>query len=234
MCGYHQEFSAPHPPPFADGVLGLGSFTTSILSQLSDRGLIKKVMALCLSDEHGPGYLVLGDSQSNLPETTWPRNMLGPADILYNENRLPSVKGLATKAGTPVEDPYLPVCWRPEASTNDFVDSFSSFCLSSTSANDVYFELARLDYLTTSPRGNVCLGILESMPLQRRLVIYDHENRNLVEVDCSNLPEQLSKSKQSGVILRDQGKGKGDIAQGKRYCSLTQEEREEAAGLQVT
>ncbi|KAL2467748.1 Aldehyde dehydrogenase [Forsythia ovata] len=69
-CGYHQEFSPLLRPPFADGVLGLGTGKTSILSQLSGQGLIKKVMALCLS-EMDPGYLVLGDSQSNLPRIIW-------------------------------------------------------------------------------------------------------------------------------------------------------------------
>lgn len=67
-CGYHQEF--PFDPPFADGVLGLGDGKTSFLSQLNDHGLIKKVLALCLSD-YGPGYLVLGDSQSDTQGIIW-------------------------------------------------------------------------------------------------------------------------------------------------------------------
>lgn len=66
-CGYHQEFSPSLCPPFTDGVLGLGSGETSILSQVSS----KKVMTLCSSDKNGPGYLVLGDSLSNSPDITW-------------------------------------------------------------------------------------------------------------------------------------------------------------------
>ncbi|CAI9778080.1 unnamed protein product [Fraxinus pennsylvanica] len=243
-CGYHQEFSPSLHPPFADGVLGLGSGKTSILSQLSEQGLIKKVMALCSSDKFGPGYLVLGDSLSNSPDIMWSSllnnhvepNLLGPADLYYEDNLLASglqflldsgttysyfspeiyqpvlsqVKELAAKVGTPVMDPYLPVCWKPMTSSDDFLDSFWSMYLSFTSDDDVNFELAPFDYLTISPHDNVCLGILESqelgpavenlniigdLPQQQRLVINDYENQKIgwnVVADCSNLPAQLS------------------------------------------
>ncbi|CAA2964366.1 Hypothetical predicted protein [Olea europaea subsp. europaea] len=100
-CGYHQEFSPSLCPPFTDGVLGLGSGETSILSQVSS----KKVMALCSSDKNGPGYLVLGDSLSNSPDITW-RSLandhleLGPADIIYEDNLLVSVFHFSLDSGT--------------------------------------------------------------------------------------------------------------------------------------
>ncbi|CAA2999673.1 Hypothetical predicted protein, partial [Olea europaea subsp. europaea] len=40
-------------------------------SQLSEQGLIKKVVALCSSDIFGPGHLVLGNSLSNSPDMMW-------------------------------------------------------------------------------------------------------------------------------------------------------------------
>ncbi|XP_022872918.1 aspartic proteinase Asp1-like, partial [Olea europaea var. sylvestris] len=194
-CGYHQEFDDSFSSPFTDGVLGLGTGKTSILSRLSDQGLIKKVMALCLS-EINPGYLVLGDSKSNLPETIWmpfsndhikPYNMLGPADMMeifllrdcffffflldsgttYNyfsptlyQDVLSLVKELAEKTAAPVEDSYLPVCWRPFASSQDFLYSFSSLNLSFTGKNNVYFELSPTDYLIVSVRHKNLLEII--------------------------------------------------------------------------
>ncbi|CAA2964365.1 Hypothetical predicted protein [Olea europaea subsp. europaea] len=157
LCGYHQEFDDSFSSPFTDGVLGLGTGKTSILSRLSDRGLVKKVMALCLS-EINPGYLVLGDSKSNLPETIWmpfsndhingtTYNYFSPT--LY-QDVLSLVKELAEKTAAPVEDSYLPVCWRPFASSQDFLYSFSSLNLSFTGKNNVYFELSPTDYLIVS------------------------------------------------------------------------------------
>ncbi|XP_022865762.1 aspartic proteinase Asp1-like, partial [Olea europaea var. sylvestris] len=221
-CGYHQEFSPSLCPPFTDGVLGLGSGETSILSQVSS----KKVMALCSSDKNGPGYLVLGDSLSNSPDITW-RSLandhleLGPADIIYEDNLLVSVlhfsldsgttyryfspaiyqavlsqvKESALKAGTPVVDPYLPVCWKPVTSSDAFLDSFGSLYLSFKS-DTCLFSTSTIQALKR-PQDNVCLGILDSqelgpesenlnvigdLPLQQRLVIYEYENQELVGV----------------------------------------------------
>ncbi|XP_022861456.1 aspartic proteinase Asp1-like [Olea europaea var. sylvestris] len=233
----YPEFSPSLRPPFADGVLGLGTGKTSILSQLSEKGIIKKVMALCLS-EIDPGYLVLGDSQSNLPGIIWmplsnnrlePNNMLGPADLSYNGNLLASgllflfdsgttfnyfspviYQAVLSKAKelapTPtVDDPYLPICWRPFQNGS----IFGSLKLSFTSNNNVYFELAPTDYIIMSPQDNVCLGILENQELGpefenlnimgdfymiRKLMIFDHENQKIGWLNhaCNQLSEQLS------------------------------------------
>ncbi|CAA3023487.1 Hypothetical predicted protein [Olea europaea subsp. europaea] len=137
-CGYHQEFSPSLRPSYTDGVLGLGSGETSISSQLSSLGVIKKVMALCSSDKNGPEYLVLGDSLSNSPDITW-RSLANDhldgttyryfSPAIY-QAFLSQVKESALKAGTPVVDPYLPVCWKPVTSSDGFLDSFGSLYLS--------------------------------------------------------------------------------------------------------
>ncbi|KAL2467749.1 Peptidase A1 domain-containing protein [Forsythia ovata] len=181
-CGYHQEFSASLSPPFADGVLGLGSGETSILSQLSGQGLIKKVMALCSSDKYGPGYLVLGDSLSNLPYITWrsllnnpgePNNMLGPVDILYDgENLLASQFQFLLDSGTTYSY-FSPIIYQAVLSQVK--------------------ELAAQE--GTPVEGSVSSYLLEPTFLyNRRLVIYDYENQKIgwSDTDCSDLPAQLA------------------------------------------
>ncbi|KAK2976162.1 hypothetical protein RJ640_001090 [Escallonia rubra] len=97
-CGYHQEFLDTHtPPPKVDGVLGLGNGKASIVSQLSDQGVIPKVTGHCLGGQGG-GYLFLGNAPVSSPGLLRAQmssqsvklhdNMLAPADLLYGEQPL--------------------------------------------------------------------------------------------------------------------------------------------------
>ncbi|KAK2995683.1 hypothetical protein RJ640_006143 [Escallonia rubra] len=97
-CGYHQEFLDTHtPPPKVDGVLGLGNGKASIVSQLSDQGVIPKVTGHCLGGQGG-GYLFLGNAPVSSPgllraqmssqSVKFHDNMLAPADLLYGEQPL--------------------------------------------------------------------------------------------------------------------------------------------------
>lgn len=58
-CGYDQHFS-DGTPTGTDGVLGLGTGKSSIISQLRDQGLTRNVIGHCYSGRGG-GYLFLGD-----------------------------------------------------------------------------------------------------------------------------------------------------------------------------
>ena len=48
------------PPPYTDGIIGLGNGKSSILSQMSSMGLIRNVVGHCLSGQGG-GFLILGN-----------------------------------------------------------------------------------------------------------------------------------------------------------------------------
>ncbi|KAK3003864.1 hypothetical protein RJ639_019587, partial [Escallonia herrerae] len=96
-CGYHQEFLGTDTPPKVDGVLGLGNGKASIVSQLSDQGVIPKVTGHCLGGQGG-GYLFLGNApvaspgllraQMSSQSVKLHDNMLAPADLLYGEQPL--------------------------------------------------------------------------------------------------------------------------------------------------
>ncbi|GFZ09778.1 eukaryotic aspartyl protease family protein [Actinidia rufa] len=59
-CRYDQEFSGPFPPPYVDGVLGLGNSKSSIVSQLHGFGLTRNVIGHCFGGQ-GRGFLFFGD-----------------------------------------------------------------------------------------------------------------------------------------------------------------------------
>ncbi|XAR62820.1 Nepenthesin [Bertholletia excelsa] len=88
-CGYDQGFSGPSSPPYVDGVLGLASGKSSIVSQLNGFGLIRNVISHCFSRQ-GKGFLVFGNDL--LPKKLeWvpmlPNSlnhyMVGPMDLQY-------------------------------------------------------------------------------------------------------------------------------------------------------
>ncbi|KAK3013096.1 hypothetical protein RJ639_008157 [Escallonia herrerae] len=164
-CGYHQEFLGTHTPPKVDGVLGLGNGKASIVSQLSDQGVIPKVTGHCLGGQGG-GYLFLGNAPVSSPGLLRAQmssqsvklhdNMLAPADLLYGEQPL---------------DYGLYVAF----------DSGSTY---------TYFEFQA--YQATLHQGNVCLAILNGydvgLPnlniigdnfMLDKLVIYDYENQQI-------------------------------------------------------
>ncbi|CAK9168749.1 unnamed protein product [Ilex paraguariensis] len=102
-CGYNQEFPDTIRPPFTDGVLGLGSGKSSIVSQLQNLGLTQNVVGHCLSVQGG-GFLFFGDdlvpsSGSGIIWTPMLHNppeeqhSLGPAELLF-DGRTTGVKGL--------------------------------------------------------------------------------------------------------------------------------------------
>ncbi|KAL3504210.1 hypothetical protein ACH5RR_034051 [Cinchona calisaya] len=89
-CGYNQEIP-DSDPPYTDGVLGLGTGKSSILSQLHGLGLTRNVVGHCLSVQSG-GFLFFGDDlvpSSGIFWTALSRNsleqhyILGPADLLF-------------------------------------------------------------------------------------------------------------------------------------------------------
>ncbi|KAK3419367.1 hypothetical protein EUGRSUZ_H05086 [Eucalyptus grandis] len=68
-CGYDQKPS-PYNVPFLDGVLGLGKGRSSIVSQLSSRGLVANVLGHCLSTRGG-GFLFFGDDLYDSSRISW-------------------------------------------------------------------------------------------------------------------------------------------------------------------
>ncbi|KAI4320560.1 hypothetical protein MLD38_034028 [Melastoma candidum] len=100
-CGYNQHHTGPISPPPTAGVLGLGNGKASILSQLSNLGLIQNVLGHCLSSRGG-GFLFLGNDLVSPSKVAWTpvlssssvKNYLtGPADVIYN-GKPTGVKGL--------------------------------------------------------------------------------------------------------------------------------------------
>ncbi|KAI4388086.1 hypothetical protein MLD38_000451 [Melastoma candidum] len=100
-CGYNQHHTGPISPPPTVGVLGLGNGKASIISQLSNLGVIRNVLGHCLSSRGG-GFLFLGNDLVSPSKVAWTpvlsspsvkHYLTGPADIIYNG--MPTgVKGL--------------------------------------------------------------------------------------------------------------------------------------------
>ncbi|KAH9604939.1 hypothetical protein KSS87_018614 [Heliosperma pusillum] len=94
-CGYDQDLSSATNPPFVDGVLGLASKKSSILSQLYDLKMVRNVFGHCFSSKGG-GYLFFGDKV--VPsETIWvpmSKNRIGnyysigPAELIFNGKKV--------------------------------------------------------------------------------------------------------------------------------------------------
>ncbi|XP_019456139.1 PREDICTED: aspartic proteinase Asp1 isoform X1 [Lupinus angustifolius] len=100
-CGYDQKFSGSTSPPSTAGVLGLGSGSASILSQLHSLGLIRNVVGHCLSGRGG-GFLFFGDDlipssgivwTPMLPDSSEKYYSAGPAELFFN-GKPTAVKGL--------------------------------------------------------------------------------------------------------------------------------------------
>ncbi|KAL3513646.1 hypothetical protein ACH5RR_026363 [Cinchona calisaya] len=100
-CGYNQEVPGSNPP-YTDGVLGLGTGKSSILSQLQGLGLIRNVVGHCLSVQGG-GFLFFGDGLVPSSGIVWTslssksfekHYSLGPADLLFG-GQASGVKGLS-------------------------------------------------------------------------------------------------------------------------------------------
>ncbi|TMW89174.1 hypothetical protein EJD97_017560 [Solanum chilense] len=92
-CGYDQKVSqSGPPPPYTDGIIGLGNGKSSILSQMSSMGLIRNVVGHCLSGQGG-GFLILGNDIVPSSGMVWlpivrasteKEYSLGPADVVFN------------------------------------------------------------------------------------------------------------------------------------------------------
>ncbi|VAI15021.1 unnamed protein product [Triticum turgidum subsp. durum] len=69
-CGYDQEVGSSTEVAPTDGVLGLGSGSISLLSQLKQHGITKNVVGHCLS-MRGGGFLFFGDNLVPYSRATW-------------------------------------------------------------------------------------------------------------------------------------------------------------------
>jgi len=69
-CGYDQHVGSSSDVAPTDGVLGLGSGSISLLSQLSQHGITKNVVGHCLS-LRGGGFLFFGDDLVPYSRATW-------------------------------------------------------------------------------------------------------------------------------------------------------------------
>jgi len=69
-CGYDQQVGSSSEVAPTDGVLGLGSGSISLLSQLSQHGITKNVVGHCLS-LRGGGFLFFGDDLVPYSRATW-------------------------------------------------------------------------------------------------------------------------------------------------------------------
>jgi hypothetical protein len=69
-CGYDQQVGSSTEVSATDGVLGLGSGSVSLLSQLKQHGITKNVVGHCLSTRGG-GFLFFGDDIVPYSRATW-------------------------------------------------------------------------------------------------------------------------------------------------------------------
>ncbi|KQJ92016.1 aspartic proteinase Asp1 [Brachypodium distachyon] len=69
-CGYDQQVGSSTEVAPTDGVLGLGSGSISLLSQLKQHGITKNVVGHCLSIRGG-GFLFFGDNLVPYSRATW-------------------------------------------------------------------------------------------------------------------------------------------------------------------
>ncbi|CAL4911342.1 unnamed protein product [Urochloa decumbens] len=69
-CGYDQQVGSSSEVSPTDGVLGLGSGSISLLSQLKQHGITKNVVGHCLS-LRGGGFLFFGDDLVPYSRATW-------------------------------------------------------------------------------------------------------------------------------------------------------------------
>ncbi|KAF8726318.1 hypothetical protein HU200_019780 [Digitaria exilis] len=69
-CGYDQQVGSSGEVSPTDGVLGLGSGSVSLLSQLKQHGITKNVVGHCLS-LRGGGFLFFGDDLVPYSRATW-------------------------------------------------------------------------------------------------------------------------------------------------------------------
>lgn len=69
-CGYDQQVRSGDLSWPTDGVLGLGTGSVSLLSQLKQRGVTKNVVGHCLS-LRGGGFLFFGDDLVPYQRATW-------------------------------------------------------------------------------------------------------------------------------------------------------------------
>ncbi|KAK1628236.1 hypothetical protein QYE76_002551 [Lolium multiflorum] len=69
-CGYDQEVGSSTEVAPTDGVLGLGSGSISLVSQLKQHGITKNVVGHCLS-MRGGGFLFFGDNLVPYSRATW-------------------------------------------------------------------------------------------------------------------------------------------------------------------
>ncbi|KAJ8769216.1 hypothetical protein K2173_000991 [Erythroxylum novogranatense] len=67
-CGYDQLPGASNHP--LDGILGLGKGKSSIVSQLSDQGLVRNILGHCISGRGG-GYLFFGEGLYDSSDLVW-------------------------------------------------------------------------------------------------------------------------------------------------------------------
>ncbi|CAM8980225.1 unnamed protein product [Rhodiola kirilowii] len=102
-CGYDQQFPNPNHPPTTDGILGLGTGKSGIVSQLKEMGLIGHVFGHCFSGRGG-GFFFFGDKIVPSSGVTWvpmsstghsidKHYSLGPAELLF-DGQSTGVKGL--------------------------------------------------------------------------------------------------------------------------------------------
>ncbi|KAL6906164.1 hypothetical protein ACP4OV_003765 [Aristida adscensionis] len=69
-CGYDQQVGSSSEVSPTDGVLGLGSGSISLLSQLKKHGITKNVVGHCLSSRGG-GFLFFGDDLVPYSRAAW-------------------------------------------------------------------------------------------------------------------------------------------------------------------
>ncbi|KAK6939895.1 Xylanase inhibitor, C-terminal [Dillenia turbinata] len=237
-CGFNQQVPKTHPPPFVDGVLGLGYGKSSIIQQLSDMRLTRKVLGHCLSGKGG-GYLFFGDDllpsgitwESFSSNTLENHYVVGQVDLLplggrggangltvifdsgssytylnsqaYEATLKMINKDLEGKGfKLSPDDQTLPVCWKGPVDFRSPLDAKKYFkpLLFRFRKTKNKLDMPPEAYLITTPKLNVCLGILNGtevelgdrnivgdISMQNKMVIYDIEKNKIgwVNADCS-------------------------------------------------
>ncbi|CAB4309202.1 unnamed protein product [Prunus armeniaca] len=206
-CGYDQLPGSSYHP--IDGVLGLGKGKPSIVSQLSNQGLVRHVIGLA--------ELIVGGKSTGF------RNLVmvfdsGSSYTYLNSQAYQFLTSWLKRelTGKPLkealDDKTLPLCWKgrkPFRNIRDVKTYFKPLALRFASGrkDTTLFELPPEAYLIISSKGNVCLGILNGgevglqnsniigdISMQDKMVIYDNEKQMIGwgPGNCDQLPKSRS------------------------------------------
>uniref|UniRef100_A0A0E0GZ88 Peptidase A1 domain-containing protein n=1 Tax=Oryza nivara TaxID=4536 RepID=A0A0E0GZ88_ORYNI len=181
-CGSQQGGDLGSSNQALDGIIGFGQSNTSMLSQLSAAGKVKKIFAHCLDTINGGGIFAIGNVvQPKVKTTPLVPNMphynvnLKSIDVGGTALKLPShMFDTGEKKGT-IIDSGTTLTYLPEIVYKEIMLADNLYC--------VGFQNGGLQ--SKDGKGMVLLG---DLVLSNKLVVYDLENQVIgwTEYNCSS------------------------------------------------